>query len=105
MVGGEHSIRPSVQAPVETLHVPPPGQFVAYWQPDPSTHVSVVHTTPSLQATGAPTQAPPAQVSPVVQESPSLHAIVLLTFAHPVAGTHESVVQTFPSLQLSGVPG
>ena len=53
---------------------------------------------------GPPTQAPPAQVSAVVQAFPSLHEAVLGVLTQPVAGTHESSVQTLPSSQLGGAP-
>src|SRR5207244_3011941 len=53
---------------------------------------------------GPPTQAPPAQVSAVVQALPSLHGKVFGAFTQPVAGSHESVVPTLPSTQLGGGP-
>src|SRR5438093_583979 len=53
---------------------------------------------------GPPTQAPPAQVSAVVQALPSLHGKVFGAFTQPVAGSHESVVHTLASLQLIGGP-
>jgi hypothetical protein len=75
------------------------------WHPDPSTHTSAVQTTPSSQGSWTPTQDPPAHVSPVVQDRPSLQAALLLACAQPDAGTHESVVQTFASSQFKAVPG
>jgi hypothetical protein len=99
-----HSIRAAVQAPVPTLHDPPPGQLVVCWHPDPSRHVSAVQATPSSQLVGVPTQLPPAQTSPVVHVWPSLHGNALLTKWHPSPLLQESVVQTLLSVQLSGVP-
>src|SRR6266705_3193196 len=46
---------------------------------------SVVHTLPSTQLRGAPTQAPAVQVSPTVQTFPSVHAARLLRLAKPHA--------------------
>jgi hypothetical protein len=43
-------------------------------------------------------------MSPVVQASPSLQAIVLFVKTHPEPGSQVSVVQTLPSLQTSGAP-
>ena len=49
-------------------------------QPVAGLQVSVVQALLSSQTTGAPgTQAPPPQMSPVVQALPSLHATVLFT--------------------------
>jgi len=46
--------------------------------------VSLVQALPSMQGNGAPpTQVPDAQVSPVVQASPSLHGNVFGAFWHP----------------------
>jgi hypothetical protein len=76
-----------------------------FTQPVAGTHESFVHTLPSLQlGAGPPTQTPPAHVSFVVQALPSLHALVLLVCAQPVAGTHESFVQTLLSLQFGAGP-
>jgi hypothetical protein len=59
----------------------------------------------SLQfVAGPPTQAPPAQVSLVVQALPSLQGVELLTWRHPVARSQESLVQRLPSSQLGGGP-
>jgi hypothetical protein len=64
-----------------------------------------VHTFPSSHIGGGPpTHAPAAQVSSVVQASPSLQALVLFTFLHPEAGSHESSVQPLPSSQFGGTP-
>src|SRR5206468_13123975 len=46
---------------------------------------SVVHTLPSTQLRGAPTQAPAVQVSPTVQTFPSVHGARLLRLAKPHA--------------------
>src|SRR5207253_10761957 len=53
---------------------------------------------------GPPTQVPPAQVSAVVQSSPSSHGELFAVFMQPVAGSHESVVHTLLSLQLAAGP-
>jgi hypothetical protein len=66
---------------------------------------SSVQRFPSSQfGGGPPAQAPPLQVSAVVQASPSLQGAVLLVFRQPVAGLQESLVQTFPSSQLAAGP-
>src|SRR5438046_1197920 len=51
-----------------------------------------------------PVQAPPLQVSLVVQALPSLQGAVLLTWTQPVEGLQVSSVQTLPSLQLGAGP-
>ena len=53
---------------------------------------------------GPPTQAPPSQVSSVVQASPSLHEAVLLACTQPEAGSHESSVHGLLSSQSRAVP-
>jgi hypothetical protein len=68
-------------------------------------HESVVQALLSLQTTAAPgLQAPPPQVSPVVQAFPSVQASALFVNTHPVAGLQVSVVQTLLSLQTTEVP-
>jgi len=68
--------------------------------------LSVVQTLLSPQPMGAPGwHVPPPQASPVVQAFPSLHGLVLLAKAQPVAGLQVSVVQTLLSLQTVGAPG
>src|SRR5436309_1013405 len=51
-----------------------------------------------------PVQAPPLQVSLVVQALPSLQGAVLLTWTQPVEGLQVSSVQTLPSLQEGAGP-
>src|SRR5439155_192593 len=51
-----------------------------------------------------PVQAPPLQVSLVVQALPSLQGAVLLTWTQPVEGLQVSSVQTLPSSQVGGGP-
>ena|SRR5436309_2689097 len=59
----------------------------------------------SLQSrAGPPAQAPPPQVSLVVQALPSSQEAVLFACTHPLVGLHESSVQTLLSLQLGAVP-
>src|ERR1700752_5113014 len=50
-------------------------------------------------------QAPSLHVSAVVQGLPSLHAALLFTWVHPLAGLHESLVHTSWSLQSIGAWG
>src|SRR6266849_2108169 len=70
-------------------------------QPVAGLQLSSVQTLLSLQlGAGPPTQAPPLQVSLVVQAFPSLQGAVLLVWKHPVAGSELSSVQTSLSLQL-----
>ena len=74
-------------------------------QPLPVSHVSMVQMLLLLQFGGAPpTHWPPTHLSFVVHALPSLQAIVLLAFLHPVAGTHESVVHRLLSLQSGAGP-
>jgi glyoxylate utilization-related uncharacterized protein len=103
---------PPTQAPPE--HVSPVVQaspsvhealLLTYTQPEAGLHESSVQTLPSSQASGAPpTHVPPEHVSFVVQTLPSLHGLVLFTYAQPDEGLHESFVHKFPSLQFSGGP-
>src|SRR3990172_6225026 len=68
-------------------------------------HVSSVHTLPSLQEIGAPdVHTPPLQTSNRVQIFPSSQAAILFVFVHPLRGSHESSVHIFPSLQGIGAP-
>jgi hypothetical protein len=74
-------------------------------QPLAGVQPSVVQTLLSLQSSaGPPTQAPPAQVSLVVQALPSLHGLELLTCRQPSAESQESSVQRLPSSQSGGGP-
>jgi hypothetical protein len=74
-------------------------------QPEDGSHESLVQGFVSLQfGAGPPTQAPPAQVSLVVQALPSLHGFALAAWVQPDAGLHESVVHGFESSQLGGGP-
>lgn len=68
--------------------------------------LSVVQELSSLHTVGVPGRhAPPAHMSPFVQILPSLHGLVLLANAQPVAGAQVSVVHTLLSLHTVGVPG
>src|SRR5207249_11194671 len=62
---------------------------------------SVVHTLPSTQLRGVPTQAPAAQVSPTVQALPSVHGARLLRLAkpHAPAPLQALFVQTVAAVQ------
>ena len=54
--------------------------LLAWAQPEAGSQLSSVHTFPSSQSgAGPPTQAPPLQVSAVVQASASSHELVLFT--------------------------
>jgi hypothetical protein len=98
-----------VSAPLQTV---PSGHGVSlatavFSQPSTASHVSVVHTFPSLQLSGVPAvQVPLWQVSFPLQTVPSAHEVPFVTFVcwQPETALQESVVHTFPSLQLSGVP-
>jgi hypothetical protein len=71
----------------------------------PESQVSSVQTSPSSQfGGGPPTQAPPEQVSFVVQASTSSHGSLLLMFRHPRTMSHKSMVHTLPSSQSGGAP-
>jgi sorbitol-specific phosphotransferase system component IIA len=75
-------------------------------QPTAASQLSVVHALPSLQSrTPAPDrQMPSPQMSPTVQELPSLHAAVLLVWTQPDFVSHESSVQMLPSSQARAAP-
>jgi hypothetical protein len=76
-----------------------------FWQPSTGSQESSVQILPSSQFGGAPpTQAPPLQVSPVVQASASSQAAVLFVFWQPSTGSQESSVQGLASSQLGGAP-
>ena len=79
--------------------------FSAWTHPVIGSHESSVQILSSSQL-GAlpPTHTPLAQVSAVVQASPSSHAFVLGAWTHPVAGSHESSVQTSASSQSGAGP-
>jgi hypothetical protein len=98
---------PPQMSPV--VHTLPSSQaFVlpANTHPVAGLHESSVHGLLSSHTVAVPGwQLPPEHVSPVVQESPSLQAAVLLVNAHPVARLHVSSVQGLPSLQTSPAPG
>src|SRR5207249_41643 len=51
-----------------------------------------------------PVQAPPLQVSLVVQALPSLQGAVLLTWTQPVVGSQRSSVESVPWAQVGGGP-
>jgi hypothetical protein len=68
--------------------------------PSASLHWSSVHTSPSLQTTGAPPWHIPAeQVSPEVQLTPSSQASELAACAQPLAASQLSSVQPLRSSQ------
>ena len=88
------------------VHKLPSSQLppVALWtQPLGLTQLSVVQGLPSSQLVGLPgLQVPSAQVSPLVQALPSLHALRLLSWLQPLVGEQKSSVHTWPSLQSTG---
>src|SRR3990172_3473892 len=98
---------PPAQASLEVQASPSLQDEVLFgWtQPRAGSQLSSVQTFPSSQMrAGPPTHVPPAQASPVVQASPSLHGAVLFTWAQPVAGSQPSSVHTLPSSQLGAGP-
>src|SRR5262249_52872154 len=72
--------------------------------PITGSHVSIVHTSSSLQTIGAPLQAPAEQASFSVQELPSSQGSMLSTTAQPEPKSQKSVVHGLPSLQLTSAP-
>ena len=64
------------------------GLLLLVWtQPELGLQLSSVQGLPSLQLGGGPpTQAPPLQVSSVVQALPSLHVLLLLVWTQPELG-------------------
>ena len=56
------------------------------------------------QSLGLPEHFSFAHVSFMVQNKPSLHALVLAVYLQPFSGSHESSVHGLPSLQLTAVP-
>src|SRR5207253_2552446 len=75
-------------------------------QAPPAQVSAVVQALPSLhdRVFGVPAHTPAAQVSPEVQGLRSSHGRVLGVFTQPVAGSHVSVVHTLPSVQMGGGP-
>jgi len=63
-----------------------------------------VHTLPSSQLIGDPPQAPPTQVSFVVQAFPSSQGWELLAYKQPCDGSQRSSVHPLPSSQLGAAP-
>src|SRR5438045_3846362 len=88
-------------------HTPSPSVSWTVWtQPDPGSHESSVHGSPSSQFVGPPgTHEPPPQASPLEQASPSEQGPVLSVKTQPRTGSHVSSVQTLPSSQTRGAPG
>lgn len=77
-----------------------------YTHPEAGLQLSVVHTLPSSQFSGAPgTQLPPEHMSLVVQALLSVHGNELLAYTQPRDVSHESSVHTLPSSQLGAGPG
>jgi hypothetical protein len=94
-----------VSAVVQALLSSHGALLLACVQPLAGLQLSSVQTLLSSQSSAGPLpQAPPLQVSVVVQASPSLHGAVLLACTHPVMVLQLSSVQTFPSSQLGGGP-
>jgi hypothetical protein len=80
-------------------------ELLAWKQPVAGAQKSSVQPLLSLQLSGEPpTQAPPEQVSFVVQAFPSSHEALLFTVWQPWIGSQVSSVQTLPSLQTGGGP-
>ncbi|MEE9471062.1 MAG: hypothetical protein V3W32_05030, partial [Gemmatimonadota bacterium] len=112
LLSSQFGAAPPTQAPPaqvsDVVQASPSSQdaaLFAFTQPLAESHESSVQTFPSSQFGAAPpTQAPPAQVSDVVQASPSSQEAVLSAFTHPVAELHESSVQTLPSSQFGAAP-
>jgi len=77
-----------------------------YKQPEAGTHESLVHTLPSLQTTGSPTQMPPTHLSADVHALLSLHAAELGRCRHwpPRSWLQVSSVHGLLSLQSLGLP-
>src|SRR2546427_313153 len=74
-------------------------------QPCTGSQPSVVHTLPSSHGRGGPPmQIPPAQVSAIVQASPSSHGAVFGVWTQPCARSQLSVVHGFLSSQSRGTP-
>ena len=80
--------------------------LLAWMQPPPTLHESVVHGLPSSQLIAAPdAQPPPAHTSPLVHALLSEHDRTLLVYAQPLVGSQASSVQMLPSLQTTTEPG
>ena len=67
----------------------------------------VVQALPSLQGSvlGVPAQLPPPHTSPDVQTLPSLQGAVLFTWVQPLPESQASSVQGLPSSQFGAAPG
>jgi hypothetical protein len=79
--------------------------LLVFTQPVPSSQLSSVQTSMSLQSGGElPTQVPAEQVSLVVQALLSLQLAVLFACLQPVPSSQLSSVQTLPSSHTGGSP-
>ncbi len=101
--------RPVLQVSPEVQALPssqePPSARAACMQPLTLSQLSVVHALASLQFKAPPgLHNPPAQVSPVVQALPSLHAAVLLLWVQPSLASQASFVHGLLSSQLTTDP-
>ena len=73
--------------------------------PPSAAQLSSVHTLPSLQSVAVPgKQTPVLQTSPTVHALLSLHAAVESVWLQPLARSQLSMVQVFPSSQVLGPP-
>src|SRR3972149_491207 len=98
---------PSLQTSIKVQAFPSSQGLLLFVNVHPLTesHVSSVHTLPSLQKLGAPdVHTPSLQMSPKVQASPSSQGLLLFVNVHPLTESHVSSVHTFPSLQELGAP-
>jgi hypothetical protein len=112
----QSSVIPEVQTPPWQVSWPlqtspsahgVPSATDTFVHPKTGSHVSVVHSLPSLQSSTAPAvQMPLWQVSLPLHTSPSAHEVPCATgvFVHPKMGSQASVVHVLPSLQSSAVP-
>src|SRR3989304_960577 len=98
---------PSLQTSIKVQASPSSQAAILFVFVHPLTesHVSSVHTLPSLQKLGAPdVHTPSLQMSPKVQASPSSQGLLLFVNVHPLTESHVSSVHTLPSLQEIGAP-
>src|SRR3990172_1843679 len=98
---------PSLQTSIKVQAFPSSQGLLLFVNVHPLTesHVSSVHTLPSLQKLGAPdVHTPSLQMSPKVQAFPSSQGAILFVFVHPLTESQASSVHILPSSQGIGAP-
>ena len=101
-----HSPAAQASSVVQALSSSHSPDFGTSTHPIPLSQLASLHWESPSQVTGKPPrQAPPTQISPSVQGSPSLHAPLLGVNVQPVVLSHSSSVQGLSSSQTRSSPG